>query len=207
MWLPVTERSRALCIPNWIASRRSSMTILSINRSVSTACAEKRGDGQENNFRMMRPNIQSAAIAILCVSLLLPRHNYAADAHNANLEKGSVTDVGVLRLHYWTIRKLIEGGARDVRQPLDNASTEAKKAGELVDLVAPRDGLLGAARLAPSGSPCGRSPSPLRGAVVEPACFLSAVRIDAVKRPIRGCVIQIFENWLPGTDSNRRPTD
>lgn len=35
----------------------------------------------------MRPNIQSAAIAILCVSLLLPRYNYAADANKANLEK------------------------------------------------------------------------------------------------------------------------
>src|ERR1700733_14637781 len=50
--------------------------------------------------------------------------------------------------------------------------------------MAPRDGLLGASRLAPPGAPCGRSPSPLRGAVVEPACFLSAVRIDAVERPI-----------------------
>ena len=36
---------------------------------------------------MRRPNIQSAAIAILCVSLLLPRYNYAADANRANLEK------------------------------------------------------------------------------------------------------------------------
>jgi beta-lactamase class C len=36
---------------------------------------------------MMRSNIQSAAIAILCVSLLLPRYNYAADANKANLEK------------------------------------------------------------------------------------------------------------------------
>ena len=45
--------------------------------------------------------------------------------------------------------------------------------------MAPRDGLLGAARLAPPGSPYGRSPSPLRGAVVEPACFMSAVRIYA----------------------------
>ena len=36
---------------------------------------------------MMRPNIQSAAVAILCVSVLLPRYNYAADANQANLEK------------------------------------------------------------------------------------------------------------------------
>ena len=36
--------------------------------------------------------------------------------------------------------------------------------------------------LTPSGSPCGRSPSPLRGAVVEPACFLSAVRTSLFER-------------------------
>jgi beta-lactamase class C len=36
---------------------------------------------------MKRPIIQSAAIAILCVSLLLTRYNYAADANKANLEK------------------------------------------------------------------------------------------------------------------------
>jgi hypothetical protein len=46
--------------------------------------------------------------------------------------------------------------------------------------LAPRDGLLGAARLAPSGSPCGRSP-PLRG-VVEPGLFMSAVRMGGVER-------------------------
>jgi CubicO group peptidase (beta-lactamase class C family) len=37
--------------------------------------------------RMMRPNIQGAAIAILCVSALLPRYNYAADGNEAILEK------------------------------------------------------------------------------------------------------------------------
>ena len=36
---------------------------------------------------MMRPNIQSAAIAVLCVSVLLPRYNYAAGANEADLEK------------------------------------------------------------------------------------------------------------------------
>jgi beta-lactamase class C len=36
---------------------------------------------------MMRPNNQTAAIAILCVSVLLPTNNHAADAKNASLEK------------------------------------------------------------------------------------------------------------------------
>jgi beta-lactamase class C len=36
---------------------------------------------------MIRPNIQSAAIAILCASLFLPSYNYAADGNKANLEK------------------------------------------------------------------------------------------------------------------------
>jgi hypothetical protein len=52
------------------------------------------------------------------------------------------------------------------------------------------------------GRPKGRSP-PLR-AVVEPACCLSAVRIDAVKRPIRGCVIQIIlKSGSPGRTHGR----
>src|SRR6202034_1982622 len=59
----------------------------------------------------------------------------------------------------------------------------------------PAEGLLGAARLAPSGSPFGRSTS-LRD-VVEPVLFMSGVRIDAVKRPMRGRVVQIFLNGLP----------
>jgi beta-lactamase class C len=36
---------------------------------------------------MMRSNIRSATIAVLCVSLFLPNYNYAADANKANLEK------------------------------------------------------------------------------------------------------------------------
>jgi beta-lactamase class C len=36
---------------------------------------------------MMRPNIRGAAMAILCVSVLLPRYNYAADAKEANLDQ------------------------------------------------------------------------------------------------------------------------
>jgi hypothetical protein len=42
---------------------------------------------------------------------------------------------------------------------------------QLYDLLDPLDGLFGAARLTPAGSPCGRSPSALRAAVVEPVLF------------------------------------
>src|ERR1700685_2434491 len=36
---------------------------------------------------MLRPNIQSAAIAVLCVCALLPTHSHAADDEQANIEK------------------------------------------------------------------------------------------------------------------------
>jgi hypothetical protein len=49
----------------------------------------------------------------------------------------------------------------------------------------------------PFGSPCGRSP-PLRG-VVEPYCFLSAVRIVASEHLNSGGVARPFIKWLPGT--------
>src|ERR1700733_5473863 len=42
---------------------------------------------RDQNYQMMRSNIQSAAIAILCVFILLPSNTYAADAKKARLEK------------------------------------------------------------------------------------------------------------------------
>ncbi len=70
---------------------------------------------------------------------------------------------------------------------------------EKICKLAPRDGLLGAARLAPSGSPFGRSTS-LRD-VVEPTCCLSAVRIAVDGRTGIGWRgRKKFANWLPGTD-------
>jgi hypothetical protein len=47
-----------------------------------------------------------------------------------------------------------------------------------------------------------------RRGVVEPSFCLSAVRIIADEsRNAVGLNWDFFENWLPGTDSNRRPTD
>jgi hypothetical protein len=64
--------------------------------------------------------------------------------------------------------------------------------------LAPRDGLLRGLRpLRPSGRPGGRS-SPLRGAV-EPACFMSAVRISAdASGNAVGLIRNFFKIGSPG---------
>ncbi len=58
----------------------------------------------------------------------------------------------------------------------DDAQMSFSPESAVVAEVVPQRGLLGAARLAPSGSPCGRSNRLRR--FVEPACCLSGVRME-----------------------------
>jgi hypothetical protein len=64
--------------------------------------------------------------------------------------------------------------------------------------MVPQRGLFGAARLTPSGSPCGRS-NWLRQ-FVEPAFCPSGVRIESVGHSDPNTVAAIFENWCRKED-------